>query len=129
MDNVTHPSHYEGTYGIECIAAIQNALTPEEFRGYCKGCAMKYLWREQGKGEVEDLKKAHMYLDFLIMGQPDECTKDKNDKRCNQCIYCISCSKVSGWCDYYDAPIDPSARLLSCARFKIKSNDQEEEHN
>ena len=48
-DNVNHPAHY--TQGsIECIDAIEAALTPEEFRGYCKGNALKYLWRERSKG-------------------------------------------------------------------------------
>lgn len=79
MDNVQKPGHYQGTYGIECIVAIQNALTPEEFRGYCKGCAMKYLWREQNKGKTEDLKKAHMYLDFLIISQPEDDTVKQNE--------------------------------------------------
>ena len=28
---------------IECIDAIQAALTPEEFRGFCKGNVLKYV--------------------------------------------------------------------------------------
>lgn len=64
-DNVNHPSHY--TNGeIECIDAIKSALTPEEFRGYCKGCALKYLWRERRKGHTEDLQKARWYIERLI---------------------------------------------------------------
>jgi hypothetical protein len=35
-DVVNHPSHYTDG-GIECIEAIEAALTNEEFRGYCKG--------------------------------------------------------------------------------------------
>lgn len=60
-DKVNHPAHY--TQGrIECIEAIKEALTPEEFRGYCKGNAMKYEWRERHKNGTEDLKKAAWYL-------------------------------------------------------------------
>jgi len=62
---VNHPSHYTDG-GIECIEAIEAQLTPEEFRGYCKGNCVKYLWRERHKGGTESLKKAQWYLDRLI---------------------------------------------------------------
>ena len=64
-DNVSHPAHYTGG-GIECIDAMKSALTPDEFRGYLRGNAVKYLWRYDRKGEpVEDLRKAAWYLDRL----------------------------------------------------------------
>ena len=64
-DLVNHPSHY--TDGpIETIEGIEAALTNEEFRGYCKGNCLKYIWRERHKGETESLKKARWYLDRLI---------------------------------------------------------------
>lgn len=62
VDNVNHPEHYQSDEGIECIDAIKAALTPEEFRGYCKGNAIKYLWRERMKGGDESLKKANWYI-------------------------------------------------------------------
>lgn len=66
-DNVNQPAHY--TQGdVECIDAIQAALTPEEFAGYCKGNAIKYIWREKHKGGEEDLRKATWYLDRLVHG-------------------------------------------------------------
>lgn len=62
-DMVKHPAHYQGENGIECIEAIEAALTPEEFRGYLKGCTMKYIWRENKKGNREqDIDKAVDYL-------------------------------------------------------------------
>ena len=60
-DLVNAPPHYRQG-DIECIDAIRSALTDEEFRGYVKGNAMKYLWREKHKGGDEDLKKAAWYL-------------------------------------------------------------------
>lgn len=64
-DRVNHPSHY--TQGsIECIDAIEEQLTASEMRGYYKGNAVKYIWRERHKNGVEDLKKARWYLDRLI---------------------------------------------------------------
>ena len=66
IDNVNHPPHYvrpEG--GPECIDAIESALSEEEYRGYIKGNAMKYLWREKYKGKGEDVAKALWYLNRL----------------------------------------------------------------
>lgn len=64
-DNVNHPAHYTQG-GIECIEAIKASMTASEYRGYLKGNAIKYMWRYQHKGGVEDLKKARWYLDRLI---------------------------------------------------------------
>lgn len=61
-DPINHPDHYQSESGIECIDAIRAALTPEEFRGYCKGAALKYIWRERKKGENESLGKGVWYL-------------------------------------------------------------------
>jgi hypothetical protein len=67
-DQVNHPSHY--TSGdIECIAAIKAALTPEEFRGYCKGNNLKYTWRERHKGGNESLLKGVWYISQLTGGE------------------------------------------------------------
>lgn len=61
-DVINNPPHYTKGH-IECIDAIQAALTPEEFRGYCKGNAIKYCWRELHKGQDESLKKAVWYIE------------------------------------------------------------------
>lgn len=65
QDSVNHPAHYTES-GIECIDAIQAALTDDEFRGYIKGNCMKYIWRERHKNGDEDLKKASWYLHRYI---------------------------------------------------------------
>lgn len=65
-DNVDSPEHYQSKSGIEAIDAIQAALTPEEFRGFCKGNIIKYAWRERLKGGNESLAKAQWYLDRII---------------------------------------------------------------
>lgn len=65
-DFVNSPPHYRQG-GIECIDAIRAALTEEEFRGYCKGNAMKYLWRMGLKGDkVQDSEKARWYINRLL---------------------------------------------------------------
>jgi hypothetical protein len=70
-DMVNHPPHYT-TGGIETIDYIEAKLTPEEFRGYCKGSVLKYSSRAGKKGDAdEDLKKARWYLNRLI-GDTDD---------------------------------------------------------
>ena len=34
-DNVNNPAHYKKS-DVECIDAISSALSPDEFKGYCK---------------------------------------------------------------------------------------------
>jgi hypothetical protein len=64
-DPVNSPSHY-ASGAVEAIDAMQAAMTAEQFVGYCKGSAMKYLWRFDMKGKAkEDLEKAAWYLDRL----------------------------------------------------------------
>jgi hypothetical protein len=46
--------------------AMESWMTPREFAGYLRGCAIKYMARYRDKGGVEDLKKARHYLDRLI---------------------------------------------------------------
>lgn len=64
-DEVNNPKHY--TSGkIECIEAIEAALTPEELKGFLKGNIIKYTWRERHKGGVQSLEKAQWYLNRLL---------------------------------------------------------------
>lgn len=65
-DMVNHPPHYQSAKGVECIDAIEAAMTVEEFRGYLRGNCLKYLWRSERKGGEEDLKKGAWYLNKLI---------------------------------------------------------------
>ena len=65
IDNVNHPEHYTSG-SVECIDAIQAALTPEEYRGFLKGNVIKYTWRERMKAGVESLQKAQWYLNKLV---------------------------------------------------------------
>ena len=61
-DEVNHPAHYTDG-GIETIDFIEAKLSPEEFRGYCLGNALKYLSRTGKKGDpIIDLQKAQWYL-------------------------------------------------------------------
>ena len=70
-DLVNSPEHYR-TGDIECIAAIEAAMTPEEFAGYLRGNIIKYIWRYDKKHRDDlalakrDLEKAQWYLHRLL---------------------------------------------------------------
>lgn len=65
-DEVNNPSHYDLFPGQQAIDVIKAALTPEEFRGYCKGNALKYRLRAGEKGPADvDLKKSNWYRERL----------------------------------------------------------------
>lgn len=70
LDMVNHPPHYTDG-GIETIEYLRAKLTPAEFRGFCKGNALKYLSRAGKKGsETEDCEKAQWYLAQLTKTPP-----------------------------------------------------------
>lgn len=65
---VRSPKHYKlPGLNIESIDVLRSALTPEEFKGFCRGNALKYLIRAGRKdNELQDIKKADVYIEWLI---------------------------------------------------------------
>lgn len=63
-DMINHPSHYK-QFNREVIDTMQGMSTPDEFKGYLKLNAVKYISRYQGKNGVEDLSKAIWYVTKL----------------------------------------------------------------
>ena len=63
-DNI-NPAHYKQG-NIEVIDIMIDQLSPEEFKGFCKGLIVKYLFRADHKNQLEDYKKAQWYLNKLI---------------------------------------------------------------
>jgi hypothetical protein len=54
MSDPTNPDHYKAhPSGVECIQITEHL-------GFCRGNAIKYIWRagERPEREVEDLRKA-----------------------------------------------------------------------
>ena len=65
VDMVNQPPHYNNGK-VECIKAIEASMSDEEFIGYLKGNALKYLWRYRYKqNAVADLEKSNWYLTRL----------------------------------------------------------------
>lgn len=68
-DAVHHPQHYTLLgLTVESVDVIRAVLTPEEFKGWCKGNALKYSLRAGRKDptkEVQDLAKAGVFLSWI----------------------------------------------------------------
>ena len=59
-DNVNHPKHYTNhPSGIECIEITR-------YMSFNMGNAIKYVWRADMKGGIEDLEKAKWYIEDEI---------------------------------------------------------------
>jgi hypothetical protein len=64
-DNV-NPSHYKQGK-VECIEAIASAtINKKGLDAVCTANVIKYLWRCESKGGMEDMKKAQWYLNKMI---------------------------------------------------------------
>tara|TARA_R100001530_G_scaffold42543_1_gene32408 strand:- start:687 stop:947 length:261 start_codon:yes stop_codon:yes gene_type:complete len=64
-DPVNSPSHYN-MLNIEAINLIEMSMTEDDFLGYLKGNALKYIIRYKHKGNPEqDISKAIWYLEKL----------------------------------------------------------------
>jgi len=58
-------AHYSRE-GIQPIDYILGSFPPDGVRGYFAGNIIKYLYRYRDKNGTEDLKKARVYLNWLI---------------------------------------------------------------
>lgn len=66
VERVNHPSHYGGDTQYETVKVLKAWLTEEEYIGFLKGNAIKYLSREGKKpGNDADARKAEWYAKAL----------------------------------------------------------------
>lgn len=64
-DNI-NPSHYKQGK-VECIDAIESAtINKKGLDAVCTANVIKYIWRCEDKGGIEDMKKALWYLQKMI---------------------------------------------------------------
>ena len=64
-DMIQNPMHYT-VGGYEALDIIKAKLSPEEYRGYCKGNILKYIMRANYKGHHDqDCDKAEYYAKEL----------------------------------------------------------------
>ena len=79
-DMVNHPKHYtSGTLGIEVINTMEMCSTEEEFMGYLRCNALKYISRFENKNGLEDVKKCAWYVKkyLAVQGLEEKDCKDE----------------------------------------------------
>lgn len=119
FDPVDHPEHYaKGT--LECIDWIRYELTREEYRGYLKGCMMKYLWRHEDKGKpVQDLEKLRKYAEFLIDDyEREEADENLGFEEPGRFVPENPRAALTGVTDLREA----AANMMECAAFNEATN-------
>lgn len=57
--------HYKNM-AVQPWIAMESWMTPEQFSGFLRGNAIKYLARCDVKGGIEDIKKARHYINKLV---------------------------------------------------------------
>lgn len=64
-DSINHPDHYV-TENFECIDVMCDVFGVEAVKQFCIANAFKYIWRHKKKNSLEDIEKAHYYLNKYI---------------------------------------------------------------
>lgn len=75
--------HYENL-DIQPIDILAADMTHEEFAGYLRGNVIKYLLRAPNKNGIEDYRKAHVYLTWLIASIEKPQRNKPNNKQRNR---------------------------------------------
>lgn len=66
-EDMARQAHYGGGDDpYEPIKVMEAWMTPQEYAGFLKGNAMKYLYRHQKKGRLQDLEKHRVYSDWYV---------------------------------------------------------------
>lgn len=66
MTDFMTPAHYILEDGSDSMDLIAKILGQEQFKGFLRGNALKYLIRYEQKGGIEDLRKALDYIERLV---------------------------------------------------------------
>lgn len=66
MTEFNTPAYYVLEDGSDSMDLVAKILGKEQFKGFLRGNAFKYLIRYEQKGWVEDLRKALDYIERLV---------------------------------------------------------------
>ena len=92
-DSVNHPKHYtQHPSRVECIQIT-------EHMNFCLGNAIKYIWRADMKGGIEDLEKAQWYINREIQRRKHENSKPKEHPVADTTLsgVYIAPGSIQGW--------------------------------
>lgn len=89
MSEFNTPKHYVLADGSDSMDALAKILGPEEFKGFLRGNALKYMIRYKLKGGIEDLKKAMDYVKRLVVvvGGEEDSPSEEEEKTIAEKLY------------------------------------------
>lgn len=88
MTDFMTPAHYVLEDGSDSMDLIAKILGKEQFKGFLRGNALKYLIRYEQKGGADDLFKAMDYIERLVDLKKDPVDR-KAEKPCKSDLYSI----------------------------------------
>ncbi len=77
QDVIKDPSHYKGAGGMESIEAIEGMLG-DDVTAFYRANILKYLWRYEKKGGLQDLRKCQQYISMLLDKETEIALRDRN---------------------------------------------------
>lgn len=77
MSDPTSPNHYKGN--VECIDVMRACMSEDQLEGFLRGNVIKYVYRYRARNGVSDLRKAQVYLDWLIELLDPAATADQSN--------------------------------------------------
>lgn len=80
FDSVSFPKHY-CSGSVELVDVWRASMSHEELCGFFRGNILKYIFRCERKNGVEDLKKARVYLEWLIKEKEEKEEKKKENEK------------------------------------------------
>lgn len=88
MTDFMTPAHYVLEDGSDSMDLIAKILGREQFKGFLRGNALKYLIRYELKSGVDDLRKALDYIERLV--ELEEEPEDREvEEPCKSELYSI----------------------------------------
>ena len=81
--DVKNQQHYTAQ-AVQAIEYMEITMTPEQYEGYLLGNVIKYVSRYRGKNGLEDLRKAKVYMGWLVDHVADTAGNDSDSDDSNE---------------------------------------------
>ena len=88
MTDFITPAHYVLEDGSDCMDGVAKILGKEQFKGFLRGNALKYLIRYEQKGGADDLFKAMDYIERLANLEQEPVDR-KAEEPCKSDLYTV----------------------------------------
>ena len=81
--DVKHQEHYTAQ-AVQAIEYMEITMTAEQYEGYLLGNVIKYISRYRHKNALDDLRKAKVYMGWLVDHVADTAGNDSDSDDSNE---------------------------------------------